>query len=396
MRILVIDDEPFMLSLLARQLANLGLREVSTCAGAAEALSLVEAQQPDLIFCDLQMPGMDGVEFLRHLAQRGSYGGAVVLVSGEDQRILQSARRIAQAHRLPVLGVLGKPVTPAQLQVLLGQRIDPGGVSEGRIYGADELRQALAAGELVNYYQPQVAVASGRLAGVETLVRWRHPRDGLVPPDLFVPVAEEHGLIDELTDCVLQGALRQAQRWREAGLDLHLAVNISVENLGCVEFPDRLARAAAEAGVPLAKLVLEVTESRMMRNAAAPLDILTRLRLKHVGLSIDDFGTGHSSLAQLRDLPFDELKVDRGFVHGAWHDAHLGAIVEASCAMARRLGLRSVAEGLEDCFDWEFVRTRGFDLAQGYFIARPMPGEALAGWLAGWERRRMEDLEAAA
>jgi EAL domain-containing protein (putative c-di-GMP-specific phosphodiesterase class I) len=128
-----------------------------------------------------------------------------------------------------------------------------------------------------------------------------------------------------------------------------------------------------------------VTESRLMKGLLTPLDILARLRLKHIGLSIDDFGTGHSSLAQLRDIPFDELKVDRGFVHGACRDASLRAIFEASVGMARRLGMKTVAEGVEDQADWDFVRAAGCDLAQGYFIARPMPGADLAGWMADWD-----------
>jgi len=392
MKILLIDDEAFMLKLLAHQLAKLGFTQTQACDGGQAALALLATGAPvDLIFCDLQMPGMDGVEFIRHLVQRVGYQGALVLVSGEDQRILQSAERLAQAHRLNVLGVLAKPVAPEQLRRVLdafgaGAAAAPRGAD--KTYGASELRRAIEEGELVNYYQPKVAVASGAVAGVETLVRWRHPRDGLVQPDQFIATAEQHGLIDALTRGVLDGALRQARLWRDAGLHLHVAVNVSMDNLGAVGFPDLVTEAAARAGVPLTDLVLELTESRLMTDRLAPLDILTRLRLKRIGLSIDDFGTGHSSLAQLRDIPFDELKIDRGFIHGAGADPSLKAIVGASCALARQLGMKIVAEGVEDRADWDFVRGAGCDLAQGYFIAEPMPGAALAGWVADWEARR--------
>lgn len=392
MRILLVDDEAFMLKLLAHQLAKLGFAQTLACDGGQAALDLLAAGAPiDLIFCDLQMPGMDGVEFIRHLVQRVGYGGALVLVSGEDQRILQTAEKLAQAHRLNVLGVLPKPVAPERLRQVL-DNFGAGAAAAPRdadkTYGAHELRRAIADGELLNYYQPKVDVASGAVAGVEALVRWRHPRDGLVQPDQFIATAERHGLIDALTRSVLDGALRQARQWLDAGLHLHLAVNVSMDNLGAVGFADLVTEAAARNGVPLADLVLELTESRLMTDRLAPLDILTRLRLKRIGLSIDDFGTGHSSLAQLRDIPFDELKIDRGFIHGACRDPSLKAIVEASCALARQLGMRIVAEGVEDRDDWDFLRGAGCDLAQGYFIAKPMPGAAVAGWVADWQARR--------
>lgn len=145
---------------------------------------------------------------------------------------------------------------------------------------------------------------------------------------------------------------------------------------------------AAAAGLPLPNLVLEVTESKLMKDPLSALDILTRLRLKRIGLSIDDFGTGHSSLTQLRDIPFDELKVDRSFVHGAWNNGQLGAIFSANLNMAQHLGLRTVAEGVEDGKDWDFLVQAGCDMAQGYFIARPMPGTELGSWMASWRQRQ--------
>ena len=398
MKVLLVDDESFVLKLLARQLANLGFEQVITCERAHEALSLLQAEAASigLIFCDLQMPEMDGVEFVRHLARIG-YAGGLVLVSGEDERILQTAQKLALAHRLVVLGGLKKPVSPEQLRHVLESRSSHAAPPrpDRRIYGADELRRAIAGDELVNYYQPKVEIASGTVTGVETLVRWRHPRDGMVYPDQFIATAEEHGLIDDLTSAVLASALRQARLWLDSGLQLQVAVNVSMDNLATLEFPDLVAQAAAKAGVPLPKLVLEVTESRLMRDVLAPLDILTRLRLKRVGLSIDDFGTGHSSLVQLRDIPFDELKIDRGFVHGAWRDPSLKALFEASLGMAQQLGMKTVAEGVEDQQDWDFVRAAGCDLAQGYFIAKPMPASELANWVRARAKGRAADAEPA-
>jgi EAL domain-containing protein (putative c-di-GMP-specific phosphodiesterase class I) len=209
-------------------------------------------------------------------------------------------------------------------------------------------------------------------------------------PDQFIGTAEETGLIDDLTRTVLTNALHQACVWQAAGLHLQISVNVSMDNLGLLEFPDAVAEAAARAGIPSSNLELEVTESRLMKDPLASFDILTRLRLKRIGLSIDDFGTGHSSLAQLRDIPFDELKVDRGFVHGACRDSSIRAIFEASLGMARQLGMKTVAEGVEDQEDWDFLRTSGCNTAQGYFIARPMPAADLTGWMAAWEIRRRD------
>lgn len=392
MKILLLDDEPLVLKLLTHQLAKLGFSEVILHERAQDALSLLEKDVGaiGLVFCDLQMPKMDGVEFVRHLARIG-YAGGLVMVSGEDDRILKTAEKLALAHRLNVLGALHKPVSPEQLwQVLENRpaRVATPSHASREVYEPGDLKRAIANAELVNYYQPKVELVSGSVAGVETLVRWRHPRDGLVFPDQFIPTAEEHGLIDDLTRTVLSSALRQARVWQDKNLHLHVAVNISMDNLGNLDFPDLLAREAQKEGISLTSLMLEVTESRLMKNPTAPLDILTRLRLKHIGLSIDDFGTGHSSLAQLRDIPFNELKVDRGFVHGACRDASLRAIFEASVGMARQLGMQTVAEGVEDRDDWDFLRAAGCDLAQGYFIAKPMPADDLAPWVIDWEARR--------
>ncbi|MGB4360825.1 MAG: EAL domain-containing response regulator [Rhodoferax sp.] len=387
MKVLLVDDDHFALKLLRRLLANYGFGDVVAHEHAADAVALLEFdnQAFDLILCDLQMPGMDGVEFIRQLV-RLSYAGGLVLVSGEDTRILQTAEKLSKAHRLNVLGTLKKPVSPEQLQQVLKNYHRPAAIwpVAGKTYTREALSQAISGDELVNYYQPKVDLVSGMVTGVETLVRWRHPVDGLVYPDQFIGMAEETGLIDDLTRVVLSGALRQARIWQDAGLHLSVAVNVSMDNLISLEFPDFVELAARQAGVPPTSLLLEVTESRLMKDPLAALDILTRLRLKRISLSIDDFGTGHSSLAQLRDIPFDELKVDRSFVHGVGRDPSLRALFEASLGMARQLGMKTVAEGVEDREDWDFLRLSSCDTAQGYFIARPMPAAALQDWMESW------------
>ncbi len=391
MKILLVDDEPFVLRLVMHQLKELGFTDVVAHQHPRAALALLESDVAcaDTVLLDLQMPDIDGVEFVRHLG-RLAFQGSLVLLSGEDERILQTAQKLALGHRLDVAGAFRKPVTPDQLRSVLGSPHPTGARPRmtARIYSSERLRTALAQHELVNWYQPKVDLRTGRVVGVETLVRWQHPVDGIVFPDQFIPLAEEAGLIDGLTAVVMQGALRQARSWLDEHLDLHVAVNVSMDNLARLDFPDDIARSAESSGVPARLLVLEITESRLMKNPLVALDILTRLRLKHIGLSIDDFGTGHSSLTQLRDIPFDELKIDRSFVHGAHASASNHALVLGSIHIARQLGLRTVAEGVEDRADWDHLRSLGCDLAQGYFIAKPMPGAAVSGWLREWELRR--------
>jgi len=388
--ILALDDEPFMLKLIEKMLATLGYTSVATCGGGYAALELIghPDNSPDLILLDLNMPEMDGLEFVRHLVER-HYIGSIILVSGEDERMQQAAEKLARAHKITVLGHLHKPATPAGLAELIGKWSAPAQSelrADKKIYAADELRAAIANGELVNYYQPKVVTSTGRVMGAETLVRWQHPRDGLVFPDQFIGLAEAHGLIDDLTSAVLIAAFAQARLWQDAGLMLQVSVNLSVDNLDSVDFVDRVVGFAAAAGVPPQMIMLEVTETQLMADLRTPLEILTRLRLKRFRLSIDDFGIGNSSLAQLRDIPFDELKIDQSFVHGACNNEKLRAMFDSCLGLAQQLKLESVAEGVEDRADWDFVRSRGCDIAQGYFIAKPMPGAVFLEWLPTWQR----------
>ena len=396
-RILALDDEPLMLRLLARMLANLGFTDVVTCDNGYAALEQVDSpgKPPDLILLDLNMPEMDGVEFVRRLAEH-RYAGSLVLVSGEDERMLQATVKLVQAHKIPVLGHLRKPATPEGLKILLDKWAQPqqGRPQAEKIYGAGEVHAAIRNGELVNYYQPKVEIATGQVVGVETLVRWKNLMDGLVFPDRFIGVAEAHGLIDELTRTVLSEALAQAKVWQEMGLALKVAINVSMDNLASLDFADYVAKQAAMAGVPPQQVILEVTESQLMRDLRAPLEILTRLRLKRFRLSIDDFGTGHSSLAQLRDIPFDELKIDQSFVHGAWDNGTARAMFDASLGLAKQLDMKIVAEGVEDLDDWNFLRNTKCDIAQGYFIAKPMPAADFPGWMEGWQSRVQQYLPA--
>jgi EAL domain-containing protein (putative c-di-GMP-specific phosphodiesterase class I)/FixJ family two-component response regulator len=395
-KILVLDDESFMLKLLVHLLGGLGYTDITACDNGAAGLDWVGL--PDnrhgLILLDLNMPDMDGIEFVRKLAGNG-FSGSVILVSGEDERVLQMTEKLIQAHGMTVLGHVAKPVALSRLATLIelhgvAPQIAAQQDAQKNMYSADSIRAAIDNGEMVNYYQPQVSITTGKVVGVETLVRWRHPVDGLVFPDQFVGVAERNGLIDALTQIVMRSAFAQMKLWWNDGLELCVAVNVSMDNLSSLEFADFVIGEAQQAGIAPQNVVLEVTESRLMLDQRAPLEVLTRLRLKRFRLSIDDFGTGHSSLTQLSDISFDELKIDHSFVHGASHDKTARAIYDASLGVGKQLGMTVVAEGVEDSDDWDLLKRTNCDVAQGYLIGRPMPAAAMEQWIACWPQRFAE------
>jgi diguanylate cyclase (GGDEF)-like protein len=254
--------------------------------------------------------------------------------------------------------------------------------SAERLQLLGELRAAIGAGELVLHYQPKVDVVSRRVVGVEALVRWQHPVHGLLPPAEFVPLAERTGAIGDLTRWVLDNALAQARVWRDAGLDLTMAVNLAAPNIADATLPDAVAALLERHGIPGDRLECEISEHTVMADPRRAMAILERLRGLGVRLSLDDFGTGHSSLSYLKRLPLDEVKIDRSFVMGMIDDDNDAAIVRTTIDLARNLGLEVVAEGVESQQILNDLSALSCDVAQGFFLSRPLPAAELDGWLA--------------
>jgi EAL domain-containing protein (putative c-di-GMP-specific phosphodiesterase class I)/FixJ family two-component response regulator len=385
-----VDDDAFSRKLLIDAVTRFGLRATGL-AHARDALSEVLGDAaPHVILCDLAMPDMDGIQFIEALGN-ARWRGGVVLITGEGARLLQAATKLARALKLNVLGSLPKPVDPAKLIELLARIRHPRhgappepSESTAPSYSRQELTTAVEEGQLILHYQPQIRIADGEPSGLECLVRWRHPREGLIYPERFVSLAEDYGLIDALTDRVILLATEQLRSWRRQGIKLPLAVNLSMDTLQDPRVVERLHALVELSGLSATDIVWEVTESRFMRDLTATLTTLSRLHLKKFAISIDDFGTGHASFAQLRDLPFVELKIDRSFVHGAARDQVHAAIVEASARMAASLGMSCIAEGVESPEDWAFVRKAGCTHAQGWAVARPLPATAISSWLERW------------
>ncbi|HXB66397.1 MAG TPA: EAL domain-containing protein [Solirubrobacteraceae bacterium] len=244
-----------------------------------------------------------------------------------------------------------------------------------------EVRPALEREEFTLYYQPQIALRSGRVTGVEALLRWRHPQRGMIPPLQFISLIEHTALVGPVTLHVLDRALAQAVRWRQAGLELGMSVNLSARNLHDPELPTQIEELLARHAAPAAALTLEVTESAAMADPATAIDVLERLRALGVGVSIDDFGSGNASISYLAKLPVGELKIDRSFVTPMCESARDEAIVRTTIDLARHLGLHVVAEGIETPDVCERLAEMGCDTGQGYLISRPAPEEELTPWL---------------
>ena len=384
-KLLLVDDDYIMHRVMTVMLNDLGISGVLNAMSGAAALEVMQDNRGsiDVVVCDLNMPEMDGIEFIRHLAQM-KYSGSLILTSGEDLRILKTVEKLSIEHDLHVLGVLEKPATPAKLSELLDsldQIRQEGTMMLVDAFSLAELKHAIDSDELDTYFQPKVEIKSGQVVGVEALVRWNHPLKGLIKPDAFISMAEENGLIGALTDIVCQKAMAYALKLKALDHDLNIAINLSVDSLTNLEWPDRISILMEQSGLEPSSISFEITESRLMEHLSVALDILSRLSLKRFNLSIDDFGTGYSSMEQLQRIPFTEFKIDRAFVHGAAREASARAILESSVLLAKKLDMKVVAEGVEDEQDWNLVAEVGCDQVQGYYVSRPLPFNHLVKWL---------------
>jgi diguanylate cyclase (GGDEF)-like protein len=253
--------------------------------------------------------------------------------------------------------------------------------STRRLALAAELQTAISNGELEVFYQPKAELATGVLAGVEALVRWEHPKHGPIPPDEFVPLAEGTGQMRAMTALVLDRVLGQVAAWREVGIEMAVSVNLSVRSLIDLDFAGQLDALCGAHGVEPNVLLLEITETQMMADPARTIRMLERLASLGIELSVDDFGTGYSSLSYLQRLPVHEIKVDKSFVLSMTADDANTKIVRSIVDLGHNLGLRVVAEGVEDRITWEALAALGCDIAQGFYLSRPLPGPQLTAWL---------------
>ena len=370
-RLLIIDDDGAYARFVKKVGLTLGFDAICT-DDPDEFCTLAKSWAPSLVILDLTMPGTDGVELLRHLAA-AQCEAHVIVASGLDDRTLEAALRLGAERGLKMGGTLAKPTRLQTLRTMLTKFV----AADDDLLAA-ELATAIKEDQLFLQYQPKLDCRAGRMTAVEALVRWRHPVRGVIPPDQFIGLAEATGLIDPLTDWVVTHAARQAAIWDGQQMPLDIAVNISARNAQDLDLPDRLVELCSSAGADPTSMILELTETSAMSDAVQMMDVATRLRVKGFRLSIDDFGTGYSSLVQLQRMPFSELKVDRSFVMQMTRSKDCRVIVEIVIDLARKLGLRSVAEGVESQTILDELLKLGCDAAQGYHLSRPVDAGRIA------------------
>ncbi|PCK31145.1 EAL domain-containing response regulator [Pseudoalteromonas piscicida] len=386
--VLIVEDSVGQRQFAQDMCIGLGFVKVDVAENGRAALEKVERSQTcfDIIICDLEMPDIDGIELLKLLSEQRCQS-AFIIVSGREMGLISAVELLASKQGLWVLGSVKKPLLPSSFEKLLDRYYHNKGKC-GLVLPQEnkcdvklqKLRQALAERKFSLHYQPQIDMQSGRLCGVEALVRL--PLDGeTVFPGDFIPLCEENGLIDELTLEILRLAVEQKKRFTELGLDIQISVNISAVSFDNERFTDEVMTLFNDMGADAKRITLEVTESSVIKDIAKALNVLARLRLIGCGLSIDDYGTGYSSVKQLSEIPFTELKLDRSLIEGVAIKPHIQAIFESTLSMCNKLGISLVAEGIEVGADWEYLEMNGCHIGQGFAMAPPMAADDLLTWI---------------
>ena len=383
LRFLVVEDHGFQRWALGNTLTSMGARDVMSASDGRAALDIMDSLEGalDIVVTDLDMPGMDGMEFIRHVGERHA-PVAMVLASALDHSLLNAVETMAKAYGVKLLATLEKPVTAKKLEAALrGYRCSPAAAAPRRAHAFHEqdIRAAIANDEFEPFFQPKVRLADKSVAGAEALARWRHPAKGVILPGAFLDLVESAGLGENVALMMAAKAARACKSWRARGLPGTVSINISPEVLAHLGFAERLLDVIRGETLEPVHMTLEVTESA----AAAPeaLENLSRLRMHGFGLSIDDYGMGYSSMERLTRIAFTELKIDRSFVTDALAQEASLAMLESSLEIARKMKIVAVAEGVERGSEWSLLAKLGCDQAQGFLIAQPMDVDGYMEWL---------------
>lgn len=383
-KVLIVEDSPFQRELLCALLAELGIDQVDQAVDGNAALTVLRAcgDELPLLLVDLEMPGMNGIELLQCMSEE-QIRAEVMIVSSHDEALIVTVEGMLQAAGMPLLGSLRKPIAGQDLHRLLTKAggkpcLGGKGAPSTSTPSEVELELAIESGHIRPYYQPKVQLSNGCVTGYEVLARWVKPDDTLLFPADFIPLATESGLLGALTFSLVDQVLDELSRLADDTISMALNVDISL--LANRHFADDLIHRVAAAGRHPGQMVLEVTESALMHDPLVTLGSVGRLRLAGFGLSIDDYGTGFSTLHQLSRLPFTELKIDRAFISEAHRNRRARAILYSAIEMGHKLGLPCVAEGIEHKDDLMLLEKLGCHSGQGYLFARPMSGERLGVW----------------
>ena len=382
-RLMVMDDDHEVGAFFGQVGEDLGF-DVRVISDPERFAATVHEFSPTVLLLDLQMPGRDGIELLRELASL-EVRPKVLIASGLDSRVLTSAAELGLSMGVDIVGSFCKPIALDELEVLLTRL-----KSHIKHLSANQLRDAIHQGQLVVHYLPKATFKGpGRwiIEGAEALVRWQHPEYGLLYPKDFIGLAEQSGLIVEVTDFVFRSAMEQARVWFAHGLYMELGMNLSAQFLSDLRFPDRLLALVRENNLDPSMITLELTETAAMQDPAVALDILARLRVKNINICLDDFGTGASSLTHLYKMPFSEVKLDNQFTNDMRLREDARALVEGLVYLAHKLKMRACAEGVEDEGTLEMLEAMRCDKAQGHLFGAAVRARELEALVERWNGR---------
>lgn len=392
LNVLVVEDDDFQRQTLANMLRSLGVTSIFGASNGRHALEIIHSNDSlksiDVALCDLNMPEMDGMEFLRHLGQEHR-NIAIIITSALDGKLLASVGKMTRMHGIQLLGAIEKPIMLIHLKELLSKydnsvKKDSKTISPMN-FSLEEILNGIHGNQFVPFFQPKVDLKTGRIVGAEALARWNHPEHGVVAPDAFISPLERSGNIDDLTFMMLEKSAAECRSLHDKGHLLTVSVNLSLVSLNDSALADRITHTVRKLGIEPQYVVLEITESSAMTDAAIALENLARLCMNGFSLSIDDYGTGYSSLQQLTRIAFSELKIDKSFVTDFADNDALRIVVESSIDMAHKLRVKSVAEGVETQQDWEMLSGIGCDTVQGYFISRPLDAKSFHDFVATYK-----------
>lgn len=390
LRFLVVEDHEFQRNMLVKMLTALHVKAVHAAPDGRAGLEVLDRLDApvDIIISDLDMPSMDGMEFMRHVGTKWRRTSLIV-ASGLDRELLSAVEAMAAAYSIQFLGTIEKPITPGKLEEAIRRHARPPVPADAPAqsptsFTAEEIALGIRNDEFEPFFQPQVDVGTGRLAGAEALARWRHPQLGIISPSAFIDALEDSGRVDMLMRCILRKAAATCRLAQAGGHSCTVSVNVSLTSLDDVTLADQITAIVTSENVATRHMVLEITESATATDIGKSLENLNRLRMKGFGLGIDDYGTGYSSLEQLTRIPFTQLKIDQSFVMHASRRESARVILASSLEMARRLGITAIAEGVETRENWDMLCELECQLAQGYYIAKPMPAAVFMSWIADW------------
>ncbi|MEC5216871.1 EAL domain-containing protein (putative c-di-GMP-specific phosphodiesterase class I)/CheY-like chemotaxis protein [Actimicrobium sp. GrIS 1.19] len=387
---LVVQGDLFQRHWLSILLSNLGAKNIIDAPDGQAALAMFQdrSQKIDIGFIDMHMSNMDGMELIRHMA-KVDCDTAIIISGAVDPALIFSVETLSKAYGIDLLGFVQKPIAAESLATLI-ERYVPRSVRHASAnsilpkFTIDDILAAIDSDQIAPWFQPKVDLVSGQVRGAEAFARWSHPAYGLILPNHFIPVLEQHGQLDRLTTRMIDKSAAACRRWHDAGFLISVSINLGSTLLSDPRMADQIAEQVAAHRLDAPFVIFEITETAACVSTPVFLENMVRLRMKGFELSVDDYGTGNSSMQQLLRIPSSELKIDRSFVAGAAENTALSLVLSSSLALAGKLDRVSVAVGIETRQDWDLLKKMGCTCGQGFYIAKPMEPAALPAWMHEW------------